>query len=86
MSDFLAFKTRTCEIIIHYDKCIAPKCKFACVKADRLYGRNVLKIVDSKPVLAVPPGEASRLCNECLACEINCNWSGGGAIKINIPL
>ncbi len=86
MSNSLVFKTRTCEIIIDYSKCIAPNCKFACVKADRLYGRNVLKIFNSKPALAVAPEKASKLCNECLACEIHCKWSGGEAIKINVPL
>jgi hypothetical protein len=86
MSSRLVFKTRTCEIVIDYDKCIAPKCRFACVKADRLYGRGVLKIAGGKPVLAVSQDEAARICNECLACEIHCEWNGGKAVRVIVPI
>lgn len=85
-SEVLVFNTRTGKILIDYSKCIAPKCGFACVKADRLYGRGVLRIEKGKPVLNVSEKEASRLCNECLACEIYCEWYGGKAIKIELPI
>ena len=82
----LEFEFRTGKVLIDYAKCIAPKCGFACVKADRFYGRNVLKILDQKPVLAVTPEEAKRLCNECLGCEIHCQLHATGAIHIELPL
>ncbi len=82
----LRFKTRTAEVIIDYNKCIAPDCGFACIKACRLYGRNVLKIEGGKPKLAVSPEEAVRLDNECLACEIYCSWYGNSAIEVRVPL
>jgi hypothetical protein len=82
----LEFEFRTGRVTIDYDKCIAPTCGFACVKADRFYGRNVLKILDQKPVLAVTPEEAKRLCNECLGCEIHCQLHATGAIHIELPL
>ena len=47
----LRFETRKTRITIDYGRCIPatekssqPSCGFACVKACRLYGRNVLKI------------------------------------------
>mgnify|MGYP000450988845 CR=1 FL=1 len=86
MSNQLIFKTRTTTITIDYSKCIAPKCGFACVKACRLYGRSILKIENGLPKLILSPEEVVRRDNECLACEINCMWYGGGAIKIDIPL
>ena len=82
----LEFEFRTGKIKIDYDKCVAPTCGFACVKADRFYGRNVLKIQDQQPVLAVTPEEAKRLCNECLGCEIHCQLHATGAIHIDLPL
>lgn len=86
MENKLEFRTRTCIIRIYYDRCIAPKCGFACVKADRLYGRGVLRIQDGKPILNVNVEKAARLCNECLACEIHCRWAGADAVEIIIPL
>lgn len=90
----LEFATRTARIAIDYSKCHAakentpsPACSFLCVKACRLYGRNVLKIEGNKPVLSVSdPEEIKRLDNECLACEYNCSMYGSGCIKIELPL
>ena len=81
--DRLILDARTCRIIIELDKCIAPKCGYPCIKADRLYGRGVLGIVDGMPRNIVPIEEFRRGCNECLGCEIHCP---AGAIKIDIPL
>lgn len=91
--DKLEFTTRTGKIIIDYSKCEPaiknipnPSCGFACVKADRWYGRNVLKIEDNRPVLANPnPEEVKRLCNECLACEYDCTLFGSDCIRIILP-
>lgn len=86
MEERLEFKTRTCIIKIYYNRCVAPRCGFACVKADRLYGRGVLRIENGRPILNVKEAEAARLCNECLACETYCKWYGGDAVEIVVPL
>lgn len=56
------------------------------MKADRLYGRSVLKIEGGRPALAVDHDETARLCNECLGCEIHCELRGSSVIKMNLPL
>lgn len=90
----LSFETRKTTITLDYRGCIAarentstPSCGFACVKACRLYGRNILKIEDNRPALAVTdPGEIRRLDNECLSCEYSCRRQGPGCIRIQIPI
>lgn len=90
----LEFETRKSKITIDYSRCIpakkntsSPTCGFACVKACRLYGRNILRIENNMPVLAVKDSEEiRRLDNECLSCEYNCQRYGTGAIQIQIPL
>ena len=90
----LKFETRKTRITVDYGKCVpatqdtsSPSCGFACVKACRLYGRNILKIEGNKPVLAVTdPEEIKRLDNECISCEYNCQRHGPGCISIEIPL
>lgn len=92
--NILTFRTRKSRIDIDYSRCIAagahtstPSCGFACVKACRLYGRNILKIEENRPVLAVTEAaEIERLDNECLACEYNCHRHGSDCISIDIPL
>jgi hypothetical protein len=92
--DKLVFETRKTKITIDYAHCIpatkntsSPSCGFACVKACRLYGRNILKIEDNKPVLAVTDSEEiKRLDNECISCEYNCQRYGPGCVQIEIPL
>ena len=90
----LDFEVRTGKITIDYSRCepatgntSSPACGFACVKACRLYGRNILKIEGNKPVLAIVDAEEiKRLDNECLSCEYAC-WSQGTAcISIELPL
>jgi hypothetical protein len=90
----LRFETRKTKITIDYSRCIPakenvsnPSCGFACIKACRLYGRNILKIENNKPVLAVTDEEEiKRLDNECISCEYNCQRFGPGCISIEIPL
>lgn len=90
----LEFKARKAKITIDYSQCEPattnssnPACGFACVKACRLYGRNVLKIEGNRPVLAVTePAEIERLDNECLGCEYDCMAYGTGCISIEVPL
>jgi len=82
------------KIFINYDQCIAaagnsstPACGFACVKACRLYGRNILKIENNRPVLAVTePKEIERLDNECMSCEYHCQQKGSGCIHIDVHI
>ena len=90
----LEFETRKTRITIDYSQCLPamqntsdPACGFACVKACRLYGRNILKIEANKPVLAVTDHrEIKRLDNECVSCEYDCELHGPGCISIEIPL
>ncbi len=93
-SDHLEFTTRKCTITLDYGECLParddtsdPACGFACVKACRLMGRNILKIENNRPVLTVTdPEELKRLDNECLACEYNCSIHGPGCIDIAVRL
>jgi hypothetical protein len=90
----LTFQTRKTRISIDYGRCVPakelssdPSCGFACVKACRLYGRNILKIENNKPVLAVTDEEEiKRLDNECLSCEYSCGRYGPGCIDIEVSL
>ena len=90
----LEFKTRTAEITFDYSRCEPalknisnPSCGFACVKACRLYGRNILKIEGNRPVLAISETEEiNRLDNECLGCEYGCMTRGTGCVTIELPL
>ncbi len=90
----LEFNAKTAKITIDYSRCEPalrnisnPSCRFACVNACRLYGRNILKIEGNKPVLAVTdPAEIERLDNECISCEFNCWLRGTDCITIDLPL
>jgi len=90
----LIFEARKIKISIDYSRCEPatrntsnPSCGFACVKACRLYGRNILKIEGNRPVLAVmDPEEIKRLDNECVSCEYHCWHRGTNCISIEIPL
>jgi succinyl-CoA synthetase beta subunit len=86
LEECLSFEFETGKLTIELNKCIAPKCGFACVKACRWYGRSCLKIKDGKPALVGGPEQLKRLCNECLACEVECELHGSRAIKIELPL
>jgi succinyl-CoA synthetase beta subunit len=85
-ADYLFFNTQTGSVKIDLKKCIAPECGFACVKADKWFGRSCLKIERKKPALAGSPEQLKRLCNECLACEVECELYGGNAVKIELPI
>jgi succinyl-CoA synthetase beta subunit len=84
--EYLSFESETGKLIVEPNKCIAPKCGFACIKACRWYGRSCLKIKDGKPALVGSSEQLKRLCNECLACEVECELHGSRAIKIELPL
>jgi hypothetical protein len=79
------FRFRTGEVIIDYEKC--RKCDtYACIKADSLFGRNVLRIHDGKPQLATSFEDAERICNECLACELYCQAYGNKGLIIKLDM
>jgi succinyl-CoA synthetase beta subunit len=87
----LEFTTRCMKTTIDYDKCEAaknntsrPSCGFACVKADRMYDRGILRIEGNRPVLAVSEEAAHKMSNESLSWEYACNAVGVGAVAITI--
>ena len=87
----LIFRTRCAQVVIDYGKCepaqmqtLNPKCGFACVKADRMYDRSILKIEACRPVLATPPEVAEKKSNESLSWEYACRAVGVNAISITV--
>jgi ferredoxin len=75
------FQIRTGKILIDHHLC--ESCTtYDCVKACSLYGRNILRLRNKKPVTILPQEEIVRRDNECLACEIHCPFE---AIKIILP-
>ena len=87
----LEFSTICTTTTIDYDKCEPakknipnPSCGFACIKADRMYDRNILRINNNRPVLAVDPEAARKMSNESLSWEYACNAVGIGAIEITV--
>jgi hypothetical protein len=90
--DKLEFETRCTFVRLDYTKCEParegtsnPACGFACVKADRMYDRNILRIQGNRPVLAVRKEDIRRLSNESLSWEYACNAAGRSAIEIIVP-
>lgn len=79
------FEIRTGKITIDHDKC--KDCTtYACVKACSAFGRQILRLENMKPVLSSSPEDAKRTCNECLCCELYCEFDGRKAVKIDLPL
>jgi len=83
----LRIRTRCTTTIIDYSKCepavqntSEPSCGFACVKADRMYDRNILRVGGNRPVLAVPEEMVQKVSNESLSWEYACDAAGNGAI------
>lgn len=88
-TDKLTFETISMKVTIDYSKCEPavknisnPDCGFACVKADRIYDRNILKIQGNRPVLAVSLEEAKKRSNESLSWEYADQVTGNNAIEI----
>jgi hypothetical protein len=89
--NMLVFRTRCTKVTINYDECepaikktIMPECGFSCVKADRIYDRNILKIEGYKPVLAKKPEDVEKSSNESLSWEFACKAEGKNAINIEV--
>lgn len=88
----LEFETKCTKVKINYARCeparsgmAEPTCGFACVKADRMYDRNILRIEGNRPVLALPAEDVKKVSNESLSWEYACNITGNSAIEIMIP-
>jgi len=88
----LSFETKCMKVKIDYSRCEAvrakssnPACGFACVKADRMYDRSILRIEGNRPVLAVPSEDVKKISNESLSWEFACNQTGNHAVEITVP-
>jgi len=77
------FETLTGRISFDHRKCSACRSR-GCVEA---CAPRILKLVDGKPMLAVPAEDARKgRCTECLACEIFCRFHEQAAISIGLPI
>jgi len=79
------FPFRTGTIRIDYDRCKSCE-NYACVKACSLFGANLFRVEDGKPVLTTNPEEAGRRCIEDLACELYCQAYGGKGLSIVLDM
>lgn len=78
-----SFQIITGEIFIDHQKCAKCRTK-GCIKACK---PEILKLEDTKPMLAVTPEEARKgRCTECLACELFCTFHEQEAIIIHLPI
>ncbi|AGK60898.1 hypothetical protein Asulf_00891 [Archaeoglobus sulfaticallidus PM70-1] len=75
---YYSLKTRTMRIVIDHSKCETCD-SYDCAKACSLYGTNILRIKNGKPVTFFSDEDVARRDNECLSCEIHCPHS---AVKI----
>jgi len=77
------FETMTGKVQFNYDLCtkeIAQKCVDSCP-------REILKLENDKPVLAIPKEEAKKgKCIECLACEFAGIVEGEYACYVDLPI
>ncbi|MCD6452658.1 MAG: hypothetical protein J7L64_09910, partial [Acidobacteria bacterium] len=83
LSPSYSFKTLTGFIHIDYERC--KRCEEKPCIAECIPG--ILKIEDGLPKLAISEEEAARgKCIECLACEIACQFHGGGGLFVELPI
>ena len=76
---------RTGKVVIDYDKCLDCE-SYACVKACSLFGGNLLRVEDGRPVLIPTAEEAKRRCIEDLACELYCQTYGNKGLRIVLDM
>jgi succinyl-CoA synthetase beta subunit len=82
-ADAYAFATITGKLMIDHAKCSGCAGK-PCIEA---CGPKILKIEQGRPILAISPEDARRgKCTECLACELECEFHGEGAIHMDLPI
>lgn len=79
------FRFRTGRVIIDHEKCQGCK-SYPCIKACTLFGTNILRVEDGKPVLIPGFEEAKRRCNECLACELYCQDYGAKGLTMELGM
>lgn len=79
------FPFRTGKVMIDNEKCQSCE-SYACIKACSLFGGNLLRIQDGKPVLIPSPEEAKRRCIEDLTCELYCQAYGNKGLKIVLDM
>jgi succinyl-CoA synthetase beta subunit len=78
-----SFETLTGFLLIDHEKCRACESR-PCVEACK---SKVLRFEGPLPVLAIPANEARRgKCTECLACELECQFHGNKALRIDLPI
>jgi ferredoxin-like protein FixX len=75
------FSFRTGKVVIDYEKCQGCE-NYACIKACSLFGGNLFRVDDGKPVLIAGVEEAGRRCIEDLTCELYCQAYGNKGLKI----
>jgi NAD-dependent dihydropyrimidine dehydrogenase PreA subunit len=73
---------RTGRIIIDHSVCEGCE-SYECAKACSLYGRNIIRIKNGKPIVLLGSEEIRRRDNECLACEIHCPFN---AVRIILDM
>jgi len=79
------FPFMTGKVTIDHERC--KNCEsYACVKACSLFGANLLRIKDGKPVLITSPEETKRRCIEDLTCELYCQAYGDKGLKIILDM
>ena len=77
------FETLTGALLIDHEKCQLCASK-PCVEA---CSSKVLRFEGTLPVLAITEQEAKKgKCTECLACELECQFQGNKAIRIDLPI
>ncbi len=79
------FPFKTGKVIIDYAKCQSCE-NYACVKACSLFGGNLLRIQDGKPILVTSLEEVKQRCVEDLACELYCQAYGNKGLKIVLDM
>lgn len=83
MDPVYKFKTLTGEVTIDTERCAGCQEK-PCVSS---CSPKVLKMENGHPALAMDPESVARgKCIECLACELECHYRGGGGITFSLPL
>jgi len=88
MAEVLEFRTMG-EAVVHIDLEICDDCATkACIKAcNQPFMGEVLKLEGGRPSLAKSPAEIERGgCTDCVACELDCELYGKGALSIQVPM
>jgi len=78
-----SFKTLSGEITINQEKCLSCENK-PCLE---ICPPQILKEEEGKVMLGIDEASVKKgKCIECLACELECQFKGNGALSISLPL